>query len=194
MKEPRVVSAEPDEEEVEPESIAFLPFEFEVFGEESVEVFDSFSQAIDEFFGVPESTEELDAQQDAMSKERQRLQKIIDKQHESIEALVTKSEKLKATGELIYNHFQIVQDVLDTVSGARAGGFSWDEIAQRIEDGKRQGNPSALLIEKITPSRGQIIVCLDSTSVVLDIRQNAQDNAGSRLQSSKESTLKGQRS
>ncbi len=176
VKEPRVVYAEP-EEEVEPESIAFLPFEFEVYSEENVETFDTFSQAIDEFFGVPESTEELDAQQDAMSRERQRLQKIIDKQHESIEALVTKSEKLKATGELIYNHFQTVQDVLDTVSGARAGGFSWDEIVQRIEDGRKQGNSSALLIEKIIPSRGQIIVCLDGTNVVLDIRQNAQDNA-----------------
>jgi len=176
VKEPRVVYAEPDEE-LEPESIAFLPFEFEVYGEENVETFGTFSQAIDEFFGVPESTEELDAQQDAMSTERQRLQKIIDKQHESIEALVTKSEKLKATGELIYNHFQTVQDVLDTVSGARAGGFSWDEITKRIEDGKKQDNPSALLIESIIPSRGQIIVCLDGTTVVLDIRQNAQDNA-----------------
>ncbi len=177
VKEPRVVYAELDEEEVEPEPIAFLPFDFEVHNEENVETFDTFSQAIDEFFGVPESTEELDAQQDAMSKERQRLQKIIDKQHESIEALVTKSEKRKATGELIYNHFQTMQDVLDTVSGARTGGLSWDEITQRIEDGKKQGNASALLIERIIPSQGQIIVCLDGTEVVLDIRQSAQDNA-----------------
>jgi predicted ribosome quality control (RQC) complex YloA/Tae2 family protein len=177
VKEPNIVLDDEPVEEEEPEFIAFLPFRFELYQELPIETFDTFSQAIDEFSGVSESELEDEQEQDALSREQKRLQRIIDKQNESIEKLMTKAKVLRANGELIYSRFTIVQEVLETVTKARSGGTQWEEIIAKIEQGKEQGIPSAKLIQRVIPSQGQIIVKLNDTEVTLDIRLSAQDNA-----------------
>jgi predicted ribosome quality control (RQC) complex YloA/Tae2 family protein len=122
--------------------------------------------------------------------EKKRLQRIIDKQNEGIEKLVAKAEVLRIDGELIYSHFTIIQEVLETVTKARSGGLQWDEIISKIDDGRKQGIPSALLIQRIIPSQGQIIVKLNSTDVTLDMRLSAQDNASLAYDQAKKSESK----
>ena len=59
VNEPRIVTEiDPDETDFEPEPVAFVPFEFEIYRDLSVDTFDTFSQSIDEFFGVSESEQE----------------------------------------------------------------------------------------------------------------------------------------
>jgi predicted ribosome quality control (RQC) complex YloA/Tae2 family protein len=177
VNEPNIVLDDEPVEDDEPEFIAFLPFRFQLYKDLPVETFETFSQAIDEFSGVSESELEDTAEQDAFSREQKRLQKIIDKQNESINSLVAKAKDLRTNGELVYSHFTIVQEVLETVTKARSGGMEWGEIIAKIEEGQKQGIPSAQIIQRILPSKGQIVVKLNGTDVTLDIRLSAQDNA-----------------
>ncbi|MHA1959169.1 MAG: ribosome rescue protein RqcH [Candidatus Thorarchaeota archaeon] len=187
---PLVVLDETEEgEEEEATHVAFLPFPFEVYRGNDSDTFETFSQATDEFFGVSVAEEE-DEKLSAVTKERQRLQRIIDKQQESITNLEKKTENLKIEGDLIYVSFQIVQDVLDTIRNARADGMPWTQILKTVEDGKEKGNQTALLIRKIVPSQGQIIVRLGDVDVTLDIRLSAQDNATLAYDSSKKAKRK----
>jgi predicted ribosome quality control (RQC) complex YloA/Tae2 family protein len=192
---PCVVFEELEEEEPEPELLAFTPFELQVYSEFQSETYDTFSQALDRFYGISESEQVDDSKHDALEKKRKRLQKIIEKQQESIERLEKKAETLRMSGELIYAYFQTVQDILETVTQARSGGLSWAEIKKRIEDGKVNGNESALLIERIHPSQAQVIVKLNDTEVSLDIRHNAQENASQAYEAAKkaESKIEGAR-
>lgn len=178
------------EEDEDSNYIAFFPFHFELYKDLPTQTFKKFSQAIDEFFGVSESELEDEQYQDALSKEQQRLQRIIDKQKEGIENLREKAEKLRVVGELIYSHFIIVQEVLETVTKARINGIPWDGIIKKIEEGKERGIQSAKVIEKIIPSQGQIIVRLNETSVTLDIRLTAQDNASLAYDQAKKAEAK----
>ncbi|MHA1862590.1 MAG: ribosome rescue protein RqcH [Candidatus Thorarchaeota archaeon] len=171
------VDVEPSEEEDTQDYVAFLPFQFQLYNELPSQNFDTFSQATDEFFGVSESELEDEELQSALTKEQKRLQRIIDKQNEGIQNLKKKAEKLRVLGELIYSHFTISQEVLETVTKARTDGHPWDEIIRRIEEGKTKKIPSALIIDRIIPSQGQIIVLLNDSKVTLDIRLTAQDNA-----------------
>jgi len=170
--------------------IAFLPFQFELYKELPTQTFKTFSRAIDEFFGVSESELEDEVYQDAMSKERQRLERIIDKQKEGIINLQAKAVKMRQVGELIYSHFNIVQEVLETVTQARSKGISWDNIIERIDEGRERGIESAKRIERIFPSQGEIITRLNDTSVTLDIRLTAQDNASRAYDQAKKSEAK----
>ncbi|MCK5150604.1 MAG: NFACT family protein [Candidatus Thorarchaeota archaeon] len=183
---------EPDDdvEEYEPDLVAFTPFEFEMYHEFTHRCFDSFSQSVDEFYGVLETEQEDEVEQSALDKERKRLQKIVEKQEEGISRLAKKAEKGKRKGELVYNHFQTVQEVLETVSSTRANGLSWSEIMRIIEEGKKKGNPSALLITRIVPSQAEIVVHLQDVDVSLDIRLNAQDNASKAYDQAKKSRAK----
>jgi predicted ribosome quality control (RQC) complex YloA/Tae2 family protein len=187
VNEPQIV-VDDENEDLEPE--AFLPFEFEVYSELAPQTFDMFSQTIDDFFGVSEMEKVEDERLSALDRERARLQKIIDKQHESIGRLETKASKLKSDGEMIYTFFQNVQEVLDTISKARDDNHSWEDIIQRIEKGKAQGIESALLIEKIIPSQGEVVVKLAEATVRLDIRLSAQDNANKAYEQAKKTKSK----
>ncbi|KXH74071.1 MAG: hypothetical protein AM326_10145 [Candidatus Thorarchaeota archaeon SMTZ-45] len=190
VNEPNIVLDDDPTEDEEPEFIAFLPFRFELYQELPVETFDTFSQAIDEYSGVAESELEDDQEQDALSREQKRLQRIIDKQNESIDNLVAKAKTLRISGELIYSHFSVVQEVLETVTRARTGGMQWEEIIAKIDQGRQQGIPSAKLVKRIIPSQGQIIVRLNDTDVTLDIRLSAQDNASLAYEQAKKSEAK----
>lgn len=190
-----VLESEPSEEEEEPGYVAFLPFKFELHRELPTQTFDSFSQAIDQFFGVSESELEDEQVQEALSGEQKRLQVIIDKQSESIEGLVLKAEKMRLAGELIYSYFTPIQELLETVTKARADGISWDEIIQRVDEGKKRGIPSATLVERIMPSQGEITVNLKGIAVNLDVRLTVQDNASMAFDQAKkaESRVSGAR-
>ncbi len=190
VSEPNIVLDDEPPEDEEPQFIAFLPFRFELYQELPAETFDQFSQAIDEFFGVSESELEDEQEKDALSREQKRLQRIIDKQNEGIEKLVSKAQILRINGELIYSFFSDVQEVLETVTKARSGGLPWDDIISRIDDGRKKGISSAQLIQRIIPSQGQIIVKLNDTDVTLDIRLSAQDNASLAYDQAKKSESK----
>ncbi len=185
-----ILDNEPSDEEDSPEYVAFSPFPFELYRDMPSENFDTFSQALDEFFGVSDSELEDEELQSALSKEQERLQRIIDKQGEGIDSLKEKAEQQRIIGELIYSYFTITQEVLETVSKARADGHSWDVIIHKIEEGKAKGIPSARIIERIIPSQGQIIANLNDTQVTLDIRLTAQDNAARAYDIAKKSENK----
>jgi len=182
-----VLDVEPSEDEDTPDYVAFLPFQFQLYKDLPSETFDTFSQSLDEFFGVSDSELEDEELQSAQTKEQKRLQRIIDKQEEGIENLKAKAEELRAIGELIYSHFSVTQEVLETVTKARTGGHSWDEIIRKIEEGKVKGIPSALIIERIIPSQAQIIANFDGSKIPLDIRLTAQDNAARAYDQAKKS-------
>ncbi|HDD67310.1 MAG TPA: DUF814 domain-containing protein [Candidatus Thorarchaeota archaeon] len=187
VRDPRIVFEQTEEGL---ESIAFLPFEFEMFRDNPSRTFESFSRTIDEYFGVTEAELEQEETEDLASRERKRLETIIEKQQESIVNLEKKAEEARRKGELIYAHFQVVQDVLDTISKARSGGLSWNEIIDRIERGKTEGNKVAALIKRIVPSRAEVIVTLNDTDVRLDIRLSAQDNASRAYETAKKAERK----
>ncbi|TFG28733.1 DUF814 domain-containing protein [Candidatus Thorarchaeota archaeon] len=190
ISEPNVVLDDEPSEEEDSSYIAFLPFHFELYKDLPTQPFKSFSQAIDEFFGVSENELEDDQYQEALSKEQQRLLRIIDKQKEGIESLRGKAEKMRTVGELIYSNFSIVQEVLETISKARTNDISWDNIIEKIDEGKEIGIKSASVIERIIPSQGLIVVQLNDTSVNLDIRLTAQDNASLAYDQAKKAEAK----
>jgi predicted ribosome quality control (RQC) complex YloA/Tae2 family protein len=177
VNEPNIVFDDEPAEDEEPDFTAFLPFRFELYRDLPIETFSTFSQAIDAFFGVSETELEEDQEQDARSIEREKLKRIIEKQNESIDSLTAKARDLRVAGELIYSHFTVIQEVLETVTKARAEGTQWEEIISKIDQGRKQGIPSAKLIQRIIPSQGQIIVKLNEVDVTLDIRLSVQDNA-----------------
>ncbi|NHI83554.1 MAG: DUF814 domain-containing protein [Candidatus Thorarchaeota archaeon] len=190
VTEPCIVQDEDIEDEEEPQPVAFLPFEFEMYNGRILQTFDTFSKAIDSFFGVSDAELADEEAKDAFANERKRLQIIVDKQSESISRLETKARELRTAGEAIYSHFQIVQEILNTISEARTGGLSWGEIMTRIEDGKKKGISSAVAIKRVIPSQGKIEVDLSGAEVVLDIRRSPQDNAAAAYDQAKKSEAK----
>jgi predicted ribosome quality control (RQC) complex YloA/Tae2 family protein len=183
-KEPRIIL---DEEE---EGIAYLPFEFRIYDEFAYQEYESYSKAMDEFYGVTIGEEERAEEEDAFQREKKRLQKIIAKQEEAMEQLEEKGETMRKHGELIYANFPHIQEILRTISQARDDGISWDEIEKRMEKGREQGIESAKMVKSISPSQGKILLKLNDEDVFLDIRISPQDNAARAYEQAKKAESK----
>jgi predicted ribosome quality control (RQC) complex YloA/Tae2 family protein len=187
---PCLVFEETEEAGKESAPLAFLPFKFAFYHGLQTKPFETFSQAIDEFFGISPLEDAEEETSEKLTEERHRLQTIIDRQQESFLLLRSKSEELRRTGELIYSNFQVVQETLESITGARSRGQSWDQIVRKIEDGKKEGVKSAALIDRIIPSEAQIVMTLGGIPVALDVRLSAQDNASASYDQAKKMEAK----
>ncbi|MBD3405882.1 MAG: DUF814 domain-containing protein [Candidatus Lokiarchaeota archaeon] len=187
ISDPRVIIDDEDDESI---YLSFVPFEYEIYDDMPSETFETYSQALDEYFGLSGVEEEQEEILDAAEKERKRLQRIIEKQQESIERLERRAEVLRSEGEMIYSHFQIIQEILSTIAKARSDGISWNEILSRIEKGKKQGIESTQLIKEIIPSQAKIVLEINGTMIELDIRKSVQDNAALAYEAAKKAEHK----
>jgi predicted ribosome quality control (RQC) complex YloA/Tae2 family protein len=187
--EPRIVLDD------EGQYLSFVPFKFETYAGMSEEVFDTYSQAIDEFFGFPELEKEIDKKQAALREEKERLETIIEKQKENLDELEEEASLLRETGEAMYANFQEINEILHTVEQARSDGVPWARIQEKIEEGKKKGIPSAEMITEIHPERGEVILEVDGKTTSLDIRKSVQQNASKLYNRAKkiEGKMKGAR-
>ncbi|MBD3158675.1 MAG: DUF814 domain-containing protein [Candidatus Lokiarchaeota archaeon] len=187
--EPRIVLDD------EGQYLSFVPFKFETYAGMSEEVFDTYSQAIDEFFGFPELEKEIDKKQAALREEKERLETIIEKQKENLDELEEEASLLRETGEAMYANFQEINEILHTVEQARSDGVPWARIQEKIEVGKKKEIPSAEMITEIHPERGEVILEVDGKTTSLDIRKSVQQNASKLYNRAKkiEGKMKGAR-
>ncbi|MGV9104001.1 MAG: ribosome rescue protein RqcH, partial [Candidatus Thorarchaeota archaeon] len=187
--EPRIIFDE------DGEYVSFVPFRFETYVDMPQEVFESYSQVIDEFFGFPEIEKDIDKKEEALKEERERLETIIEKQKENMDALADEASLLRETGEAMYANFQEITEILHTIEQARSDGVPWSKIQERIEEGKKKDIPSAKMITEIRPAKREIIVEIDGKRAKLDIRKSIQQNASKLYNRAKkiEGKMKGAR-
>lgn len=114
------------------ELVRAAPFPLNTYGEYDGESFDSFSDALDEYYYRKVSRRHERKQRNRYEEKREGLEKQIEQQQRKIEGLKKSSEQNRRTAELIYENYQ----VLDEIQGAVEKGIEehgWDETEKRIE-------------------------------------------------------------
>ncbi|MFV9631546.1 MAG: ribosome rescue protein RqcH [Methanosarcinales archaeon] len=155
----------------EGKNIDVIPFGLQQYQNLDILQFKSFSQALDEYFneGVkPAAPHEI-----AIEKKENMLERRLRQQHDAIEKFTKQQAKLKAKGELLYAHYQTVEEILKIINDARQR-FSWDEIKHRL---KNADNPQAKLIRSIDPSTGTLGLVLDEVHIDVNINLTVPRNA-----------------
>ena len=126
--------------------------------------FESFSEALDEYFVEKESG----------PRPKTALERRRDMQEGAIEEFLSKVEEYARTGELIYERYGEIESVLNAISGALEKGFTYSEIWARI---KTSGLPVAENILSID-YKGEVVLRLDGQELKLNaglsVPQNAQ--------------------
>ena len=156
-----------------------VPFDLTRYSEFEKEYFDSFNTALDEFFGK-KSLEQVAEVKEAEKKEKTLgvYERRLLQQEESLAKFKKEIEKNNILAEIVYANYQIIEELFSVLNGARAKGYSWDEIRSILKQAKK-AVPAAQMITNIDQKTGIVTVELDGRSVNLDIRktvpQNAQD-------------------
>ncbi|MCL7475649.1 MAG: NFACT family protein [ANME-2 cluster archaeon] len=133
--------------------------------------FNSFNMALDEYFSA--GIEVVTPAQVKEVKKESVLDRRLLQQQQAIEKFAKQADQLKQTGDLIYAHYQTIEDTLKAISEARER-LGWDEIQARL---KGADTPQAKLIRSIDPSKGTLTLELDGQKVLVDIKLTIPQNA-----------------
>ena len=167
-----------------------VPFDLTRYSEYEKEYFDSFNTALDEFFGK-KSLEQVAEVKEAEKKEKNLgvYERRLLQQEESLAKFEKEIEKNNILAEIVYANYQIIEELFSVLNGARAKGYSWDEIRSILKQAKK-AVPAAQMITNIDQKTGTVTVELDGRSVNLDIRKTVPQNAQEYYEKVKKFTKK----
>lgn len=167
-----------------------VPFDLTRYSEYEKEYFDSFNTALDEFFGK-KSLEQVAEVKEAEKKEKTLgvYERRLLQQEESLAKFEKEIVKNNILAEIVYANYQIIEELFSVLNGARAKGYSWDEIRSILKQAKK-AVPAAQMITNIDQKTGTVTVELDGKSVNLDIRKTVPQNAQEYYEKVKKFTKK----
>lgn len=172
------------------ETFDVVPFDLNRYSEYEKEYFDSFNTALDEFFGK-KALEQVAEVKEAEKKEKTLgvFERRLMQQEDSLAKFEKEIEKNNALAETVYANYQIIEELFSVLNGARAKGYSWDEIRSILKQAKKNV-PAAQTITNIDQKTGTVTVNLDGKSINLDIRKTVPQNAQEYYEKVKKFTKK----
>jgi len=188
--DPRVYEEELDggsEEDRDPRVVDVTPFPLsEHEGLPSVG-FDSFTAAVDEYFyrldrdgeGDGDAPADASPSRPDFEAEIGKQERIIEQQEGAIEGFEEQANAERERAELVYAHYDLVDEVLSTVREARENEVPWDEIGETLDAGAERGIPAAEAVVDIDGENGTVTVELgeDDTRVELEADDGVEVNA-----------------
>ncbi|MHA1297815.1 MAG: ribosome rescue protein RqcH [Candidatus Helarchaeota archaeon] len=157
--------------------ISFEPILLKIYGNAKYKEYNSFNEAVDEFFAKIDSELLLNIGIKESEKILNKYERIKQSQLQQIEDSKKNREKNLEIGNLIYEYMSELDSLLNVIRDARKKGFSFEQIEEKLKIGKEKGIKEALLFEKLYPKEAKVSVNLNGTTVKLDFRKNVNENA-----------------
>ena len=186
---------EADEEDVDSDDgtrkpVDATPFPLEEYSHLPSDGVETFNEALDDYFNGLEAAERAESETTGseapdFQAEIEKFQRIIDQQEGAIEDFEEQAAAEREKAELVYARYDLVDEVLSTIQGARADSIPWDDIAERFEDGADQGIEAAEAVDSVDGSKGTVTLDLDGTRVTLEATTGVEKNADRLYQEAK---------
>ncbi len=117
------------EEELKPNIVEneTYSFELKIHEEKEKKFYGTLSEALDEYYkeGIFEDK--------GFEKKKKKIGELVEKQKQHLEGLKKSAEQDKLKGDLIYNNYAYVKEVVDVIKEARAKKISWEEITKKLK-------------------------------------------------------------
>ena len=166
------------------------------------EIFETFTDALDDYFthfeadhAESEAAETGGRERPDFEAEIEKKQRIIDQQEGAIENFEEQAEAERQKAEALYAHYDLVDDVLTTVRSARDDGASWDDIEERFAEGAERGIEAAEAVASLDGSEGTVTMDVGGHTATLVVRDGVEKNAdrlyteAKRIEEKKEGAL-----
>ncbi|MFH1505505.1 MAG: NFACT family protein [archaeon] len=125
------------------------PFSLQQFKDMKTTSFNTFNEALDSKLSKNLEEAEIQSQEDVKKEKENKIQIILREQEERIKGLEQSIEENRKKGELIYEHYNDVKQILELLKKAREK-YTWEEIKEKIKDHS--------VIKEIKENEGKIIL------------------------------------
>ena len=107
--------------------IDVIPFEMEFYKNNQKKSFPAFSEAVSYFYSQFKEIKET-----VFDKKLKELQRIIESQQQTIEGLRREEHESRQKGEAIYQHYQLIKEIIDELNKA-SKKHSWKDIKEKLK-------------------------------------------------------------
>lgn len=160
----------------EGERVDVAPFPLAAHEGLALERFATFQEALDAYFSKPVEVERHDTRADKAKEESDRLARQLAQQEQAVARFEQEEAEARKKGDLLFGHFQDVQDVLAYLARATRD-TGWERTRETLKE-HRLGK----LVERLFEHEGAATLALPDEAgkpvrVRVDIRKNVQENA-----------------
>lgn len=166
---PRIIYENDEPKEV-------LPFHFKTKPEEKTKRFDTFNQALDQFFHEFSKDRVKEKRDKEFEKEIERVRDRLEKQKKNLKNLETRKEEAKRKADAISEYHNEIDYVLEKINNVRESE-GWEKVEKIIEDSESYGEKWGEPVKEVSPNEGIILLELPEEEVKLDIRLSSFENA-----------------
>jgi predicted ribosome quality control (RQC) complex YloA/Tae2 family protein len=154
--------------------------------------YDSFNEALDEFYVRVAIVEKAAAGLEVkkLEREAERLKRIIESQEKALAESKAETVKDRNIGDAIYAHVGELQVLLDRFLAAKKSGKEWNTIVSGVLAEKRSGLKPSVFFESFDTKGLVVNVCVDGLRFGLDFRDKLFDGAGRFYERSKRAKQK----
>jgi predicted ribosome quality control (RQC) complex YloA/Tae2 family protein len=169
-----------------------LPFKLKRYERFQYRFFNSFNEALDEFYiqiaTIQKATAGLEVGK--LKREAERLKRIIESQEKTLAEAEAEVARNKNIGDMIYAHIGELQVLIDKFLTAKENGKEWNIIVSEVLAEKRSGVKPSVFFESLDVKSMMIHVCIDDLRFGLDLHGQLYDDAGSYYERSKRAKQK----
>ena len=169
-----------------------VPFKLKRYGDFKFQAYDSFNEALDEFYARVTAVEKALArvEVDRLQREADRLKRIIADQGKVLADAEAKADIDKRIGDTIYAHSSDLQALLDKFSSGKQNGRSWDAIVSDVLREKKAGLKPSALFESFDTKNSRANVHVNDLTFGLELRRSLFENAASFYERGKKAKQK----
>ena len=159
------------------EEITVIPFEFELYKNNQKRTFNSFNEAVDEYFSKIDTTKIITPQDHAVNQKIKSQEKILKNQQEYLEELKKRKDMYYEQGAFIYSNFNTVQKLFNVILDAKEKGHNLVEIDEKLQIAKNENFKDLTFYVRIIPATRQVVVLINNNEVYLDLNKTVGENA-----------------
>ena len=171
-----------------------VPYKLKRYEACKTQVYNSFSEALDEFYLRVTAAEKAMAgvETGQLKKEVERLKRMVADQEKSINEDETKSERDKLIGDTIYAHFNELETFQTQLIKANQQGHEWENIIAQVMAAKKMGKIPSAYVESFDGKNLALNMGIDNYHFSFSLRLSIFDNANEYYEKGKRAKQKSQ--
>jgi len=156
--------------------VTVVPFDFLIYKGKRADLFDSFNEALDEYFNIALIQEKALKKRISLEMEIERVRARIAQQESLIDEFRKKASEQKIQADLIVGNHAFLDSILKKLAGLRKAE-GWQKAISAWKGEKEKGEDWAIAVKDVQPEKARLIVEIDGQLIPLDLRLSAFENA-----------------
>lgn len=166
-----------------------VPIEISQYEDYTQTPYKTFNEACDEFYSSKVKGEITDVQERIWNKKVDKFSKRLRLQEETLKKFEKTIEISQKRGELLYQYYTQIEEILNTINNAREKDYSYNDINKTLQNAKDNGLNTLEILDNLN-SLGILSLDIENTKINIDSKKPIPENAEVFYEKAKKSKRK----